>query len=140
MTSSVQTVTTQALNEAQPKSLYLLFFTELWERFGFYTLQAIIILFMTKALVMGDTKANLLYAAFSGVLYLSPTIGGYLADNYLGFQRSITIGGILFIAGYILCAFAAKTSFFIGLGLLVCANGFFKPSVSSIVEIGRAHV
>jgi POT family proton-dependent oligopeptide transporter len=123
----------QSDNKKQPKGLYLLFFTELWERFGFYTLQTIIILYMTKGLFLPDTQANLLYAAFSALLYLTPTIGGYLADRYLGFQRSITIGGVLFVIAYILCAFQSRTIFFIGLGTLICANGLFKPSVSSIV-------
>lgn len=117
----------------QPKGLYLLFFTELWERFGFYTLQAIIILYMTKGLFMQDTQANLLYAAFSSLLYLTPTLGGFLADRYLGFQRSIMIGGILFIFAYLFCAASDKALFFLGLSILICANGLFKPNVSSIV-------
>jgi len=121
------------IKEAQPKGLYLLFFTELWERFGFYTLQTIIILYMTKALLMQDAEANLLYAAFSALLYLTPTIGGYLADRHLGFQRAISIGGILFISAYLLCALSNERFFFLGLGLLIVANGFFKPTVSSIV-------
>lgn len=119
--------------EKQPKGLYLLFFTELWERFGFYTLQTIIILYMTKGLLMPDKQANLLYAASSSLLYLTPMIGGYLADRYLGFQRSIMLGGILFIIAYSLAAFPGKTFFFLGLSLLICANGFFKPNVSAIV-------
>lgn len=126
--------------KTQPKGLYLLFFTELWERFGFYTLQTIIMLYMTKALLMQDTEANLLYAAFSALLYLTPTIGGYLADRYLGFQRAISIGGILFVIAYIICAFNNKALFFLGLSLLICANGFFKPNVSSIVgELYQEH-
>lgn len=122
-----------AIPESQPKGLYLLFFTEMWERFGFYTLQTIIILYMTKALMMPDAQANLLYAASSSLLYLTPMIGGYLADRYLGFQRSITIGGILFIIAYLICAMPQKSAFFLGLSLLICANGFFKPNVSAIV-------
>lgn len=117
----------------QAKGLFLLFFTELWERFGFYTLQTIIILFMTKGLFLADAKANMLYAAFSSLLYLTPTIGGYLADKYLGFQRAITIGGVLFIIAYLVCASSNQTLFFFGLSLLIIANGFFKPNVSSIV-------
>ncbi len=123
----------QANSVAQPNGLYLLFFTELWERFGFYTLQTIIILYMTKALFMHDSEANLLYAAFSALLYLTPTIGGYIADRYLGFQRAINLGGILFIIAYLVCASDNQTLFFIGLSLLICANGLFKPNVSSIV-------
>src|SRR6202040_3316611 len=104
--------TAEFTSSQQPKGLYLLFFTELWERFGFYTLQTIIILYMTKALLMHDTEANLLYAAFSALLYITPTIGGYLADKYLGFQRAINIGGILFVIAYLLCAINNKAVFF----------------------------
>lgn len=117
----------------QPKGLYLLVFTEMWERFGFYTLQTIVILYMTKALLMPDKQADLLYAAFSSLLYLTPMIGGYLADRYLGYQRAIILGGILFVIGYIVCAFHSESLFFIGLSIIICANGLFKPNVSSIV-------
>lgn len=117
----------------QPQGLALLFFTELWERFGFYTLQTIVILYMTKGLLMPDAKANLLYAAFNSLLYLTPMIGGYLADRYLGFQKSIMIGGILFIVAYIISAFKSEGMFFLGISILICANGFFKPNVSSLV-------
>lgn len=141
--STVEPLTAEAAtsySKSQPRGLYLLFFTELWERFGFYTLQAIIILYMTKALVMGDTEANLLYAAFSSLLYLTPTIGGHLADKYLGFQRAILLGGILFVFAYLMCALSDKTFFFLGLSLLICANGFFKPNVSSLVgELYQDH-
>jgi POT family proton-dependent oligopeptide transporter len=127
------TTTPIAISEKQPKGLYLLFFTELWERFGFYTLQTIIILYMTKSLLMSDNNANTLYAAFNSLLYLTPTIGGYLADRYLGFQRAIILGGVLFFTGYIVTALPGDNTFFLGLSLLICANGFFKPNVSSIV-------
>ena len=120
-------------SQKQPKGLYLLFFTELWERFGFYTLQTIIILYMTKGLLMPDKQANLLYAAANSLLYLTPLVGGYIADRYLGFQRTIMIGGILFIIAYTLAAFPGKPLFFLGLSLLICANGFFKPNVSAII-------
>ncbi len=123
----------KSIPDAQPKTLYLLFFTELWERLGFYTIQTIIILYMTKGLFMQDKQANLLYAAFSSLLYLTPTIGGYLADRYLGFQRAITIGGVLFIIAYLVSALQNQTMFFLGLSILICANGFFKPNVSSIL-------
>jgi POT family proton-dependent oligopeptide transporter len=121
------------LQEKQPRGLYLLFFTELWERFGFYTLQTIIILYMTKALMMSDSKAYLLYGTFSSLLYLTPVIGGYLADRYLGFQRAIMIGGVLLVAGYLLTAFPSNMLFFLGLSVIIVANGLFKPNVSSIL-------
>jgi POT family proton-dependent oligopeptide transporter len=120
-------------NDKQPRGLYLLFFTELWERFGFYTLQTIIILYMTKALLMTDGKAYLLYGAFSSMLYLTPVIGGYVADRYLGFQRSIIIGGGLLMIGYMITALPGTHFFFLGLSVIIVANGLFKPNVSSLL-------
>jgi POT family proton-dependent oligopeptide transporter len=127
------TTLSTAISEKQPTGLYLLFFTELWERFGFYTVQTIVILYMTKILLMADTHANILYAAFSSLLYLTPTIGGYIADRYLGFQKAIILGGMMLLASYIVTALPGKETFFLGLSLLICGNGFFKPNVSSIV-------
>jgi proton-dependent oligopeptide transporter, POT family len=117
----------------QPRGLFLLFFTELWERFGFYTMQTIIVLYMTKSLLYGDDKTYLLYGAFSSLLYLTPVIGGYLADRFIGFRQAILIGGLLFVVGYLLTALHQEKAFFIGLSAIIVANGFFKPSVSSIV-------
>ncbi len=119
--------------DRQPKGFSLLFFTELWERFGFYTLQTIIILFMIKGLTLSDDYAYLLYGTFSSMLYLTPVIGGYLADRYLGFQRSIIIGGVLLTIGYLLTAIPSNAFFFLGLSVVIVANGLFKPNVSSIV-------
>ncbi|MFT3741247.1 MAG: oligopeptide:H+ symporter [Gammaproteobacteria bacterium] len=116
-----------------PKGLYLLFSTELWERFGFYTIQAILILYMTKQFGFSDHDANLLYAVYSSLLYLTPIWGGYIADRYLGFQRAIIVGGVFSAVGYFLTALPSQKTFFIGLSILMCANGLFKPNVSSIV-------
>ncbi len=117
----------------QPKGLYLLFSTELWERFGFYTIQAILILYMTKGLHYSDHTANLLYASYSSLLYITPLIGGYLADRFFGFQRAILIGGALSMVGYLITAIPGEKFFFLGLSILMCANGLFKPNVSAIV-------
>ncbi len=119
--------------EKQPRGLYLLFFTELWERFGFYTLQTIIILYMTKSLMLADKQAYLLYGTFSSMLYLTPVAGGFLADRYLGSQRSIIIGGALFVLGYLLTSLPSGEWLFAGLSVIIIANGLFKPNVSSIV-------
>ncbi len=116
-----------------PKGLYLLFFTELWERFGFYAIQTILILFMTKSLLMTDTDAYLLYGVFNSLIYFTPVIGGYLADRYIGFKRAIMIGGSLFVLGYTLMGLPSRRAFLLGLSLVIIANGFFKPNVSSIV-------
>lgn len=121
------------MKQKQPKSLYLLFFTELWERFGFYSLQTIIILYMSQGLHFTDDHAYLLYGTFSTLLYITPVIGGYLADRFLGFQRSIIIGGFLLAFGYLLCSLHSEQIFFLGLGILIAGNGFLKPNISSIV-------
>ncbi len=126
-------MSSDALSYKQPKGLYLLFFTELWERFGFYTLQALLILYMVHQLKYSDSHANYVYAAFSALLYLTPTIGGYIADRYMGFQQAIIVGGILLALGYVFTAMPGQHLFYFGLAILVCANGLFKPNVSSIV-------
>lgn len=117
----------------QPKGLYPLFFTELWERFGFYLVQTILILYMAKGLAYSDERAYLLYGAFSSMLYLTPVIGGYLADRFLGFRKSIVLGATLFILGYALMGIPNTKALFLGLSIVAIGNGFFKPTVSSIV-------
>jgi POT family proton-dependent oligopeptide transporter len=118
---------------SQPKELYWLCFIELWERFGFYTIQTILILYLTKQLVFSDEKANILYAAFNSLLYITPVIGGYVADRYLGFRHAVGLGGILLVVGYSLTALPSPSWFLLGLSLVVAAQGLFKPNVSSIV-------
>lgn len=121
------------VRHGQPKGLYLLFFTELWERFGFYMVQTILVLYMSKGLSYSDSKSYLLYGAFSSMLYLTPVIGGYIADRFIGFRQSIILGAILFIIGYGLMAIEDTQALFLGLSVVIVANGFFKPNVSSIV-------
>jgi len=117
----------------QPKNLYPLFFTELWERFGFYVVQTILILYLSNGLHYSDKKAYLIYGAFNSMLYLTPFIGGYLADRYIGFQRSVILGGFLLCIGYFMMAVPSLSSFFLGLSIVIVGNGFFKPNVSSLV-------
>lgn len=119
--------------EAQPKGLFLLFFTELWERFGFYTLQTIIVLYLSKGLLYSDEKAYLLYGVFSSLLYMTPVFGGYIADRFIGFRQAIYLGGVLFVLGYLVLALPGSNWLFTGLSLIIIANGLFKPNVSSIV-------
>ncbi len=117
----------------QPKGLYSLFFTELWERFGFYTVQAILILYMIHGLGYSDERAYLLYGTFSSLIYLTPVLGGYLADHLLGFKRSVMIGGVLLMVGYAVMAVESVQTLFLGMAIIVVANGLFKPNVSSMI-------
>src|SRR5688500_19639729 len=88
-----------AKNGNHPKGLYVLFATEMWERFNFYGMRAILVLFMTKALLFNDVFASNLYGSYIGLIYLTPLIGGYVADRYWGNKRSIFAGGIIMVIG-----------------------------------------
>ena len=79
----------KAIKTGHPKGLYLLFFTEMWERFSYYGMRAIFILFMTKALFMSEAESSNIYGSYTGLVYLSPLLGGYIADKYWGNRRSI---------------------------------------------------
>ncbi|MCE2787624.1 MAG: peptide MFS transporter [Sphingobacteriales bacterium] len=130
------------MNEkGHPKGLYLLFATEMWERFSYYGMRGLLTLYLTKATIEGglgfdDANAGLLYGIYTGLVYLTPIFGGWLADNYLGQRKSITIGGIMMALGQF-CLFLSSASalgfFYSGLLLLIIGNGFFKPNISTIV-------
>ncbi|MBY0097532.1 peptide MFS transporter [Mesobacillus maritimus] len=125
--------------QKHPPGLYLLFMTEMWERFSYYGMRAILILYLTKSLVSGGLGMNegsalMLYGFFTGAVYFTPLIGGFLADRYLGQRLAITIGGFTMAAGnFVLFAHQSFTAVYIGLGLLIIGNGFFKPNISTIV-------
>jgi POT family proton-dependent oligopeptide transporter len=128
--------------EGQPKGLYLLFTTEMWERFSYYGNRALLSLFMTKALLLDKATASNWYGNYTFLAYATPLIGGYIADHYWGNRRSVVVGGLLMaLAQFILFISAsnyqnpdvAMPLFFLGLGVLVIGNGFFKPNISSMV-------
>ncbi len=122
-----------------PKGLYLLFFTEMWERFSYYGMRGILMLYMTKlwienGLNIPESSASLIYGFFTGFVYFTPLIGGYLADRYIGQRKAITIGGITMFAGQlILFLMNSHIGLGIGLVLLIIGNGFFKPNISTLV-------
>jgi len=129
--------------KGHPKGLYILFATEMWERFNYYGMRAILVLFMTKALLFDKAFASNLYGSYTSLVYLTPLIGGFVADRYWGNQRSIIAGGIVMALGEFLLFFCGSTYatspdlsallFFSGLGLMIAGNGFFKPNISSLV-------
>lgn len=128
--------------KGHPRGLYLLFFTEMWERFSYYGMRAIFILFLTKAMMMSDAEGSNIYGSFTGLVYLTPLLGGYLCDKFLGNRRSIFIGGILMAIGQFLLFFSASsleskglsyTLMWAGLTTLIIGNGFFKPNISTMV-------
>lgn len=122
-----------------PPGLYLLFATEAWERFSYYGMRAILVLYLTKTLIEGglgfsEGTAMLIYGWFTGLVYFTPLIGGWLSDRFLGRRLAITMGGIIMALGNItLFAIQSKTGLYLGLLLLIIGNGFFKPNISTLV-------
>jgi POT family proton-dependent oligopeptide transporter len=136
-------------NQAHPKGLYTLFFTEMWERFGYYGMRALLTLYLTAELIRGGfgldrAEALAIYGIFTGLVYLTPILGGYFADKILGQRKAIFIGAFVMAAGQFLLAassFMANSGdlemrqflFNLGIGVLILGNGFFKPNISTIV-------
>lgn len=122
---------TNAKLESHPPGLYALFTTEMWERFAFYGMRALLVLYLTKA--MGYSRADALnvYAIYTGLVYLTPLFGGRLADLYLGQRKAVFIGGILMALGQL--ALTQKSMLHLGLGLMIVGNGLFKPNISVMV-------
>jgi len=127
-------------NQSHPRGLYLLFFTEMWERFSYYGMRAIFMLFMVNYLMLNSAEASNIYGSYTGLVYLTPLLGGYLSDKFLGNRRSIEIGGILMAIGQFLLFLSASgsgasavTMMWAGLTSLIIGNGFFKPNISTMV-------
>ena len=121
-----------------PRGLSTLFFTELWERFSFYGMRAILILFMTAPLAAGglgfDTaKAGVIYGAYTALVYMLALPGGWLADRFLGQRRATLVGGIVIMSGHVSLAVPTLTSFYLGLALVVVGTGLLKPNISAMV-------
>ncbi|MEE9303174.1 MAG: peptide MFS transporter [Thiotrichaceae bacterium] len=114
-----------------PKGLYVLFFTEMWERFSYYGMRALLVLYLVNHLEFDRANALEIYATYTGLVYLTPVLGGYLADRYLGNHRAILIGAIVMALGHFAMAF--EHLLYVALGLLVIGNGFFKPNISTLV-------
>ncbi len=117
--------------EKQPRALTTLFFTEMWERFSYYGMRALLVLYLVHALGYQRADALELYATYTGLVYISPLIGGYLADKYLGRRKAILIGGITMALGHFAMAFPPLLH--LALGLLIAGNGFFKPNIATLL-------
>ena len=117
-----------------PTGLYTLFFAEMWERFSYYGMRALLLLYMLKGFLgYGDKDANAVYGAYTALIYMTPFFGGMIADRMLGKRTAVVIGGLLMAAGHLLMMVQTELWFFCALGLLIAGNGFFKPNISSMV-------
>lgn len=118
-----------------PKGLFYLFFAELWERFSFYGMRALLTLYMTQQLLFTDKMSFGVYAAYMSLVYMTPLIGGMLADRVLGYQKAIIFGGLLMALGHFLLSIETPFFYFGSLALIIVGNGFFKPNISTLVGL-----
>lgn len=116
-----------------PRQLYLLFFTEMWERFSFYGMKALLLAYMVTQLKFDEPKGYAILGSYAALVYTMPMFGGMLADRFLGYRKAITFGGILMTIGHLVLAIPQGWSFFYGMAFIICGNGFFKPNISSLV-------
>ena len=131
------------VQSGHPKGLWVLFGTEMWERFNFYGMRAILTLFMVNSLLMKEEDAALIYGGFLGLCYLTPMLGGFIADRFFGNRNCILLGGTMMAIGQLMLFASASvfdssmstanTLLWIALGIIIFGNGFFKPNISSMV-------
>jgi POT family proton-dependent oligopeptide transporter len=122
-----------------PSGLFVLFFTEMWERFSYYGMRALLVLFLTSALLDGGwawprENALALYGSYTSLAYLTTILGGYIADKKIGYRWAVVIGAVLMTLGHASMAIETPLFLYLGLGFLVIGNGFFKPNMTSIVS------
>ncbi len=146
----------QELLFGHPKGLYVLFLTEMWERFSYYGMRALLILYLVQHLRFVDEDAFAIYGSFTALVFILPVFGGWIADRYLGFRKAVIFGGLLMVAGHIGMAFEGSPAvaqlqengellvyrdevslqiFYLSLSLLICGVGFLKPNITSIVGL-----
>ena len=124
-----------------PPVLFVLFFTEMWERFSYYGMRALLVIFLTAEILgpnpgWGWSKktALSLLGTYAMFVYLTPLVGGWLADKHIGYRKAVVIGAFLMTLGHISMAFETPTFLYLGITLLVFGNGFFKPNITSIIS------
>ncbi len=122
----------KTVKQGHPTGLYSLFFTEMWERFSYYGMRALLVLYLVDKIGFERADALEIYGIFTGLVYITPLLGGLMADKVLGHRKAIFIGGILMALGQF--ALATSEDFLnLGLGLIIMGNGFFKPNISTVV-------
>jgi len=125
--------TGSAVRRKQPRGLYVLFMTEMWERFGFYTMFSLFVLYLTQEVGLSDDDATLLYGTFASFIYMATLPGGFLADRLLGFRRAIVMGACIMSVGYVSLLVSTPATVTYSLALLIVGNGLFKPNVGSLL-------
>ncbi|GGD60937.1 MFS transporter [Erythrobacter arachoides] len=127
-----------------PKGLFMLFFAEMWERFSYYGMRALLIFYLTKHWLYSDAEAGVIYGAYTALVYITPVVGGYLADRYLGQRKAVQFGAVLLTLGHFFMAFEGSPAaghtdnpvinvFWLALALIIVGSGFLKANISVIV-------
>jgi POT family proton-dependent oligopeptide transporter len=135
------TVTGEKTFLGHPRGLYMLFFAEMWERFSYYGMRALLVLYLTKHWLFSDADASMVYGAYTALVYITPVIGGYLADRYLGQRKAVLYGAILLTIGHFLMGFEgqggndspAMNAFWLALAFIIVGSGFLKANISVMV-------
>ncbi|HSJ77393.1 MAG TPA: oligopeptide:H+ symporter, partial [Erythrobacter sp.] len=127
-----------------PKGLFMLFFAEMWERFSYYGMRALLIFYLTKHWLFSDSESGIIYGAYTALVYITPVVGGYLADRYLGQRKAVLFGAVLLTLGHFFMAFEGEAGagntdnpviyvFWLALALIIVGSGFLKANISVIV-------
>jgi len=125
--------TPEKAEKGHPPGLYVLFSAEMWERFCYYTMRGLLTLYLIKALGMGDVRAFAIYGAYTALVYAAPVVGGQVADKILGYRRAVILGAVMMTLGnFVICA-GSEDALFLGMGIIIVGNGYFKANISSIV-------
>jgi len=129
----------QKLLMGHPSGLFVLFFTEMWERFSYYGMRALLVLFLTSAMLDGGwawtrEEALGLYGTYTMLVYFSPIIGGLIADKFLGYRKAVALGALIMTLGHASMAMDTPWGLYLGIGCLVAGNGLFKPNITSIIN------
>lgn len=132
-------ITNQKTILDHPVGLFILFFTEMWERFSYYGMRAILVLFLTSAMIDGGwawsrAEALSLYGTYTSLVYLTPILGGFIADKYMGYRNAVALGALIMTLGHASMAVETPMFLYIGIGCLIIGNGFFKPNITSIIS------
>ena len=123
-----------------PSGLFVLFFTEMWERFSYYGMRALLVLFLVSAFGLGGWNwprehALALYGTYTALVYITPILGGYVADKIIGYRKAVVVGAVIMTLGHASMAIETHHIFlYIGIALLIIGNGFFKPNMTSIIS------
>lgn len=124
---------TDLAKQGHPNGLYVLFFSEMWERFCYYGMRTLLTLYLVKALFKGDAEAAVIYGAYTGLVYAAPVLGGRMADQFLGYRFAIILGAILMAIGEFLILGGTEFWLLVGMGAIIIGNGYFKANISTIV-------